>query len=86
MKQLTINEITDKLIGHVDVYCETYHDNESLDNLKELEQVLLHQIEKLVYNYKYKSRNEASAMAIVSESLRILQEVKEILDEIPELQ
>ena len=62
---MSISEILDKLVGSTSVWCETTHDNESLDNLDILEEVAYWLYERITDNLKYSSRSEYSAQKIV---------------------
>lgn len=74
-REMMMKEIVDRLIGPTDVWCETNHDNQALDNMEELEQLLYHLIDKVIDNYKYKDRHEASAQALAKQAERILKEI-----------
>ena len=62
---MSISEILDKLVGSTSVWCETNHDNESLENLEILEEVACWLEERINDNLYYSSRSEYSAQAIV---------------------
>ena len=62
---MSISEILDKLIGSTSVWCETNHDNESLENLEILEEVACWLEERITDNLKYETRSEYSAQKIV---------------------
>jgi hypothetical protein len=62
---VSISEILDKLVGSTSVWCETYHDDESLENLEILEEVACWLEERITDNLKYEIRSEYSAQKIV---------------------
>lgn len=62
---MKISEILDKLVGSTSVWCETNHDNESLENLEILEEVACWLEERITDNLKYEIRSEYSAQKIV---------------------
>jgi hypothetical protein len=62
---VSISEILDKLVGSTSVWCETNHDNESLENLEILEEVACWLEERITDNLKYETRSEYSAQEIV---------------------
>ena len=62
---LKIEEILDKLIGHTDIWCETYYDNESYDNIENLFKVLQWALDRIEDNMRYLNRIEYSAQEIV---------------------
>lgn len=62
---MSISEILDKLVGSTSVWCETNHDNESLENLEILEEVACWLEERITDNLKYETRSEYSAQKIV---------------------
>lgn len=74
-REMMMREIVDRLIGPTDVWCETNHDNQALDNMEELEQLLYHLVDKVIDNYKYRDRYEASAQALAKQAERILKEI-----------
>ena len=62
---MSISEILDKLVGSTSVWCETNHDNESMENLETLEEIAYWLKERITDNLDYSSRNEHSAQMIV---------------------
>lgn len=62
---MSISEILDKLVGSTSVWCETNHDNESLENLEILEEVACWLEERITDNLKCETRSEHSAQKIV---------------------
>lgn len=62
---MSISEILDKLVGSTSVWCETNHDNESIENLETLEEVACWLEERITDNLKYEARSEYSAQKIV---------------------
>lgn len=62
---MSISEILDKLVGSTSVWCETNHDNESMENLKTLEEIACWLEERITDNLKYETRSEHSAQMIV---------------------
>lgn len=74
-RQMMMKEIVDRLVGPTDVWCETQHDDQAYDNMKELEELVYHLIDKVVDNYKYKDRCEASAQHLAKQAEGILKEI-----------
>lgn len=62
---MSISEILDKLVGSTSVWCETNHDNESMENLETLEEIACWLEERITDNLKYETRREYSAQRIV---------------------
>ena len=62
---MTISEILDKLVGSTSVWCETNHDDESMENLETLEEVACWLEKRITDNLEYSSRSEYSAQRIV---------------------
>lgn len=79
MREYNINDIVDKLVGHISVACETYHDNMSEENMKVMDGLLFHILEQYIDTYEYKDRHEASAKSLASHARRTLKEVEEYL-------
>lgn len=79
MREYNINDIVDKLVGHISVDCETYHDMMSEENMKVMDELLFHILEQYIDAYKYKDRHEASAQFLASHARRTLKEVEEYL-------
>jgi len=59
------SEILDRLVGSTSVWCETNHDNESMNNLETLEEIAYWLCNRINDNLKYSSRNEYSAKMLV---------------------
>lgn len=62
---MDISEILDKLVGSTSIWCETNHDNESMENLDVIEEVASWLYERITDNLKYETRSEYSAQRIV---------------------
>lgn len=62
---MSISEILDKLVGSTSIWCETNHDNESMENLETLEEIAYWLKERITDNLGYSSRNEYSARMVV---------------------
>lgn len=80
-REMMMKEIVDRLIGPTDVWCETRHDDEAYENMKELEQLIYHLIDKVIDNYKYKERYEASAKMLSKQAEGILKEIRCMIDD-----
>lgn len=80
-KQFSISDILDKLVGHTGVYCETNYDNESMENIKNLEEVVIWLRDRLTSNMEYASRYEASAKRIVKMTQNIIDGILEDYDQ-----
>ena len=62
---MNISEILDRLVGSTSVWCETNHDNESMNNLETLEEIAYWLCNRINDNLEYSSRNEYSAQMLV---------------------
>lgn len=62
---MNISEILDRLVGSTSVWCETNHDNESMNNLETLEEIAYWLCNRINDNLEYSSRNEYSAKMLV---------------------
>ena len=62
---MNISEILDRLVGSTSVWCETNHDNESMNNLETLEEMAYWLCNRINDNLEYSSRNEYSAKMLV---------------------
>ena len=80
--QIELTELVDKIIGTYTSHGETNWDNKAKENLKEVENLLYHILEKLVSNAKQQNSYEGSVADIGKESYEILMECKEIIKEI----
>ena len=69
---MSISEILDKLVGNTSVWCETNHDNESIDNLDTLEEIACWLDERITDNLKYCLRSEYSAQKIVKRTKELI--------------
>lgn len=83
-RQMMMKEIVDRLIGPTDVWCETNHDDQAFENMKELEELIYHLIDKVRDNYEYRGRHEASAQALAKQAERILKEIRCMTSDIDE--
>lgn len=81
MKTYNIEDIVDSLVGSTSVYCETNHDNESYENMKELESLIFHLLKKITDNASYANRSEYSAKRLSSQAKDILKEIRIIADD-----
>ena len=63
--KMDISEILDKLVGSTSIWCETNHDNESMENLDVIEEIASWLYERITDNLKYETRSEYSAQRIV---------------------
>lgn len=62
---MNISEILDRLVGSTSVWCETNHDDESMNNLETLEEIAYWLCNRINDNLAYSSRNEYSAKMLV---------------------
>lgn len=81
-KQYTLEQILDSLIGHVDINCESYYDDESYANLETLNAIAIYIMEKLYNNAKWYGDYRASADMIANKSIIIAENLKEWCDDI----
>ena len=82
MKEYTLEQILDSLIGHTGINCETYYDNESYANLETLNDIAIYIMNKLYDNAKWYGDYRASANAIAKKSINITENLKEWCDDI----
>ena len=82
MKQYTLEEIFDFLIGHTGIACETCYDDASYHNLETLNDIAIYIMQKLYDNAKYYGDYRASANAIAKKSINITENLKEWCDDI----
>ena len=69
---MSLDEILDRLVGSTSVWCETNHDNESMENLDKLEDIAYWLKERITNNLRYSSRNEYSAQMIVKRTKALI--------------
>ena len=82
MKEYTLEQILDNLIGHTGINCETNYDNESYANLETLNDIAIYIMNKLYDNAKWYGDYRASAAAIAKKSINITENLKEWCDDI----
>lgn len=76
-----VPEVCGKLIGHIDAVGETNYDNESYNNLDEVNNLILFYLEQLLDNENRRNTHQYSVSRIADESNRILNEYREMLKE-----
>lgn len=81
MKDFTILEVADFLIGDIGVYGETNSDERSLENLKNVDQLIYHYLSKLLFIADYENDHRASVQALGKKSKQILKYIKQLLGE-----
>lgn len=82
MKEYTLEQILDSLIGHTGINCETNYDNESYGNLEALNDIAIYIMEKLYNNAKWYGDYRASADMIAKKSINIAENLKEWCEDI----
>ena len=82
MKEYTLEQILDSLIGHTGINCETNYDNESYGNLETLNDIAIYIMEKLYNNAKWYGDYRASADMIAKKSINIAENLKEWCEDI----
>ena len=74
-----VTEICEKLIGHISAIGETNYDNESYNNLDEVDNLISFYLNQLLDNERRRNVVEYSIGKIAGKSNRILNEYREIL-------
>ena len=82
MKEYTLEQILDSLIGHTGIACESRYDDESYANLETLNDIAIYIMNKLYDNAKWYGDYRASANAIANKSINIAENLKEWCDDI----
>ena len=77
-----IGDILDKIIGDTSVACETNHDNQSVENLKEVEAVANWLIERLENNADWYGDYRCSANDIAIRTYEIIEKINYITNEL----
>lgn len=80
-----IGDILDKIIGDTSVACETNHDNQSMENLKEVEAVANWLIERLENNAKWYGDYRCSANDIAIRTYEIIEKINHVTNELMEI-
>lgn len=68
-----ISDILDKIIGSTSIHCETNHDNQSIENLQEVELVAKWLLERLQDNIKWYGDYRASANDVAIRTYEIIE-------------
>lgn len=68
-----ISDILDKIVGSTSVACETNHDNQSIENLQEVELVAKWLLERLQDNIKWYGDYRASANDVAIKTYEIIE-------------
>lgn len=74
-----IPAICQKLIGHISAIGETNYDNESYNNLDEVDNLILFYLNQLLDNERRRNVSEYSIRKITDRSNQILNEYREML-------
>ena len=82
MKEYTLEQILDGLIGHTGIACESRYDDESYANLETLNDIAIYIMNKLYDNAKWYGDYRASANAIAKKSINITENLKEWCEDI----
>lgn len=80
-----IGDILDKIIGDTSVACETNHDNQSMENLKEVEAIANWLIERLENNADWYGDYRCSANDIAIRTYEIIEKVNYVTSELIEI-
>lgn len=80
-----IGDILDKIIGDTSVACETNHDNQSMENLKEVEAVANWLIERLENNADWYGDYRCSANDIAIRTYEIIEKINYVTSELMEI-
>ena len=81
----SISHVLDSLVGSTSIACETNHDNRSLENLKELENVSNWLIERLEDNADWYGDHRGSANHIAVKTYEIIEKVNYVTNELMEM-
>lgn len=79
-KSYSLKDILDKLVGDICVNGETNSDNESFDNICEVEEFLVSTINKLASNSKFKDRKEYSMKKVANKSDEVINRIKDVIN------
>ena len=82
MKEYTLEQILDSLIGHTGIACESRYDDESYANLETLNDIAIYIMNKLYDNAKWYGDYRASADMIAKKSINITENLKEWCEDI----
>lgn len=77
-----IGDILDKIVGSTSIACETNHDKQSMENLKEVETVANWLIERLENNAKWYGDYRCSANDIAIRTYEIIEKINYITNEL----
>lgn len=80
-----IGDILDKVVGDTSVACETNHDNQSMENLKEVEAVANWLIERLENNADWYGDYRCSANDIAIRTYEIIEKINYVTSELMEI-
>ena len=80
-----IGDILDKIIGDTSVACETNHDNQSMENLKEIEAITNWLIERLENNADWYGDYRCSANDIAIRTYEIIEKINYITNKLIEI-
>ena len=80
-----IGDILDKIVGSTSVSCETNHDNQSMENLKEVEAIANWLIERLENNAKWYGDYRCSANDIAIRTYEIIEKINHVTNELLEI-
>ena len=80
-----IGDILDKIVGSTSVSCETNHDNQSMENLKEVEAVTNWLIERLENNVDWYGDYRCSANDIAIRTYEIIEKINYVTNELIEI-
>lgn len=80
--QVELTELVDRMIGTYTSHGDSGIDHKAMENLKEVEQLLYHILQKLVDNAKQKNSYEGTVADIGKQSYDILMECEEYVKEV----
>ena len=80
-----IGDILDKVVGDTSVACETNHDNQSMENLKEVEAIANWLIERLENNADWYGDYRCSANDIAIRTYEIIDKINCVTNELMEI-
>lgn len=77
-----ISDILDKLVGSTSVHCETNHDNQSIENLQEIELIANWLMKRLHENSKWYGDYRASANDVAIRTYEIIEYINNSINDL----
>ena len=77
-----VTDILDKIVGSTSVACETNHDNQSIENLQEIELVANWLLERLTDNAKWYGDYRGSANDVAIRTYEIIEYINNSINDL----